>query len=99
LRDVLHRGPIFAIRKFFVQAVGFPPHQFELLNVGWSTLQPMRDKALPASKSLQKKGASFISPMECLPVPKIPEGPLWVYEVKLDRYRAIGVNSKQGRNL
>jgi bifunctional non-homologous end joining protein LigD len=35
--------------------------------------------------------------MECLPVPKIPEGPLWVYEVKLDGFRAIGVNPKQGK--
>jgi bifunctional non-homologous end joining protein LigD len=94
---VLHRRPIFAVRKFFVQAVGFPPHQFELLNVGWSTLQPMRDKALPASKSLAKKETSFVPPMECLAVPKIPEGPLWVYEVKLDGYRAIGVNPKQGK--
>jgi ATP-dependent DNA ligase len=36
-------------------------------------------------------------PMECLPVPKLPEGPLWVYEVKLDGYRAVGVNSKEGK--
>jgi bifunctional non-homologous end joining protein LigD len=35
--------------------------------------------------------------MECLSVPKIPEGPQWVYEVKLDGYRAVGVNPKQGR--
>jgi DNA ligase D-like protein (predicted ligase) len=35
--------------------------------------------------------------MECLPVPKIPEGALWVYEVKLDGYRAIGVTPKQGK--
>jgi hypothetical protein len=56
----------------------------------------MRRKADPASKSLPKKNASFIPPMECLPVPKLPEGPLWVYEVKLDGYRAIGVNPKQG---
>jgi len=35
--------------------------------------------------------------MECLAVPKIPEGPLWVYEVKLDGYRAIAVNTSQGK--
>jgi DNA ligase D-like protein (predicted ligase) len=35
--------------------------------------------------------------MECLSVPKLPEGPLWVYEVKLDGYRAIGVNPEQGK--
>ena len=50
-----------------------------------------------ALKSLRKKNASFIQPMECLPVTTIPEGPLWVYEVKLDGYRAIGVNPKQGK--
>jgi DNA ligase D-like protein (predicted ligase) len=57
----------------------------------------MRSKADPASNSLQKKDASFVPPMECLSVTKIPEGPLWVYEVKLDGYRAIGVNPMQGR--
>jgi ATP-dependent DNA ligase len=35
--------------------------------------------------------------MDCLPVPKVPEGPLWVYEVKLDGYRAIGVKRTQGK--
>jgi len=35
--------------------------------------------------------------MECLPVPKIPEGPLWVYEVKLDGYRAIAVSRNQDK--
>jgi|ERR1700730_14014675 len=53
-------------------------------------------KAVPGSKSLLKKEPSFIEPMECLQVPKIPDGPLWVYEVKLDGYRAVGVNPKQG---
>jgi bifunctional non-homologous end joining protein LigD len=41
--------------------------------------------------------ASFIEPMECLPVWEIPEGPQWVYEVKLDGFRAIGVIPKQGK--
>jgi DNA ligase D-like protein (predicted ligase) len=35
--------------------------------------------------------------MGCLSVPKLPEGPSWVYEVKLDGYRAIGINPKQGK--
>ena len=30
---------------------------------------------------------SFIEPMECLLVSKLPEGPDWTYEVKLDGYR------------
>jgi bifunctional non-homologous end joining protein LigD len=31
--------------------------------------------------------------MECALVSKLPEGPDWTYEVKLDGYRAIGVKS------
>ena len=43
--------------------------------------------------SLPKTGASFIEPMECALVSKLPEGRDWSYEVKLDGYRAIGVKS------
>src|ERR1700687_1951941 len=57
----------------------------------------MRMKPSSAPKSFPKTDAAFIEPMECLAVPKIPEGPLWVYEVKLDGYRAVGVNPKQGK--
>jgi ATP-dependent DNA ligase len=35
--------------------------------------------------------AAFIKPMECLSVSKLPEGEQWIYEVKLDGYRAVGV--------
>jgi DNA ligase D-like protein (predicted ligase) len=31
--------------------------------------------------------------MECLPVPRVPEGPQWSYEVKLDGYRLEAVKS------
>ena len=37
--------------------------------------------------------ASFIEPMECLSVSKIPQGPGWLWEVKLDGYRALEVKS------
>jgi DNA ligase D-like protein (predicted ligase) len=30
--------------------------------------------------------------MECLAVPKLPDGPDWVYEIKLDGYRALTIN-------
>jgi DNA ligase D-like protein (predicted ligase) len=33
-------------------------------------------------------GLSFLEPMECLLVAKLPEGPEWAYEIKLDGYRA-----------
>jgi ATP-dependent DNA ligase len=35
--------------------------------------------------------AAFIEPMECLAVARLPDGPNWVWEVKLDGYRAIAV--------
>src|SRR5580704_14402417 len=46
-----------------------------------------------------KFGAHFIEPMLCLAVDKLPEGPAWQYEVKLDGYRAIGVRTKAGVEL
>ena len=39
--------------------------------------------------------AEFVEPMECALVPKLPEGPDWTYEVKLDGYRAIGVRNSR----
>jgi bifunctional non-homologous end joining protein LigD len=36
---------------------------------------------------------AFIEPMDCLPVPKLPEGPQWLWEIKLDGYRAVAVKS------
>jgi ATP-dependent DNA ligase len=32
--------------------------------------------------------------MECLPVPTVPEGPEWTYEIKLDGYRLQVVKCK-----
>jgi DNA ligase D-like protein (predicted ligase) len=43
--------------------------------------------------SLPARNAVFIAPMECALVPNVPDGPQWVYEVKLDGYRAIAVKS------
>lgn len=37
--------------------------------------------------------ATFIESMECLPVSKLPEGPQWSYEIKLDGYRLEAVKS------
>jgi len=50
-------------------------------------------------ESLPLREAAFIEPMECLAVTKLPEGPDCVYEIKLDGYRAIGINSKGKLNL
>ena len=35
-----------------------------------------------------KPELAFVEPMECLLVSKLPEGPEWSYEIKLDGYRA-----------
>src|SRR5919108_2544832 len=45
--------------------------------------------------SLPKRKAEFIEPMECALVSQLPEGPDWIYEVKLDGYRAIGVKTSR----
>ena len=44
-----------------------------------------RRNALPTRK------ATFIEPMECVSISKLADGPQWVYEIKLDGYRAIAV--------
>ena len=41
--------------------------------------------------SLPLRAVSFIEPMECLAVSKLHDGPQWLYEVKLDGYRALGI--------
>lgn len=43
-------------------------------------------------RSLPSREAGFIEPMECLAVAKLPDGPEWVYEIKLDGYRALAIN-------
>src|SRR5271167_2950057 len=47
----------------------------------------------------ERVSASFVKPMLCLVVEKLPEGPAWQYEVKLDGYRAIAVRTKTGVEL
>ena len=38
---------------------------------------------------LAKKAADFIEPMDCAPVSKLPDGSQWLFEIKLDGYRAV----------
>ena len=49
--------------------------------------------------SLPRTEASFIEPMECLSVSKLPDGATWIWEIKLDGYRALAVNSPTGLTL
>jgi DNA ligase D-like protein (predicted ligase) len=44
-------------------------------------------------RSLPERTATFIEPMECLAVATLPEGAQWVWEIKLDGYRAIAMKS------
>jgi ATP-dependent DNA ligase len=44
-------------------------------------------------QSLPNKKAAFIEPMDCLSVPGLPEGSQWLWEIKLDGYRAVAVKS------
>jgi DNA ligase D-like protein (predicted ligase) len=40
-----------------------------------------------AAKTFPRRQIGFIETMDCLPVTKVPEGPEWTYELKLDGYR------------
>jgi bifunctional non-homologous end joining protein LigD len=42
---------------------------------------------MPTEQALPKQAAGFIETMDCLPVSKLPDGPEWTYEIKLDGYR------------
>jgi DNA ligase D-like protein (predicted ligase) len=50
-------------------------------------------------ESLPKRKAVFIEPMDCAPVTKLADGPGWLYEIKLDGYRAVAVKSDRGVSL
>jgi ATP-dependent DNA ligase len=52
----------------------------------------MRQSGINRLRSLPKRKAEFIEPMECALVSKLPEGSDWTYAVKLDGYRAIAIN-------
>lgn len=43
--------------------------------------------------SLPTRSAAFIESMECLAASKLPDGFQWIYEIKLDGYRAQAVKS------
>ena len=49
--------------------------------------------------SLPKIKASFVEPMECLSVSKLPEGLNWIWEIKFDGYRALAVKPETGVTL
>jgi hypothetical protein len=48
---------------------------------------------MPTNQALHKQAAGFIETMDCLPVSRLPEGPEWTYEIKLDGCRLVDVQS------
>jgi ATP-dependent DNA ligase len=59
----------------------------------------MQRSAINKLLSLPAKKASFVEPMECLSVPRLPESSQWFWEIKLDGYRALAVKSGRDVNL
>jgi len=59
----------------------------------------MQRSAINRLRSLPAKKASFVEPMECLSVPRLPEGSQFLWEVKLDGYRALAVKSRSDVSL
>jgi bifunctional non-homologous end joining protein LigD len=54
---------------------------------------------MPSKRALPKQAASFIETMDCLPVSKLPDGPEWTYEIKLDGYRLEAVGKSRATTL
>jgi bifunctional non-homologous end joining protein LigD len=54
---------------------------------------------MPSKRALPKQAASFIETMDCLPVSKLPDGPEWTYEIKLDGYRLEAVRKSRATTL
>lgn len=56
------------------------------------------DSALDLSK-LPAANPAFVVPMECRLMPEVPDGARWLYELKLDGYRAIAINDGTATHL
>jgi hypothetical protein len=56
-------------------------------------------KSLAGIASLPKRKPECVEPMECALVAKLPDGPDWTFEIKLDGYRAVGVKTSPRRLL
>jgi len=53
----------------------------------------MRRRGTIRLAALPNRRAEFVEPMDCAPVTKLADGPGWLYEIKLDGYRAVAVKS------
>jgi DNA ligase D-like protein (predicted ligase) len=54
---------------------------------------------MPNKQALPKQAAGFIETMDCLAVSKLPDGPEWTYEIKLDGYRLEVVRTSRMTTL
>src|SRR5580658_7224388 len=54
---------------------------------------------MPAKRKRARTAAIFIDCMECLPVTKLPDGPEWTYEIKLDGFRLEAVKNSRETTL
>lgn len=56
-----------------------------------SVVVAKKSAAKPRRKASRYRSPGFVEPMAALPVTALPEGTEWLYEVKWDGYRALGV--------
>src|SRR6267154_3422538 len=91
------------LRAVILQTILFPrADQCERLLICPASVflrNAMQRKTQPRLASLPRTQASFIEPMECLSVSRLPEGGPWIWEIKLDGYRALAVKSPTGVTL
>jgi ATP-dependent DNA ligase len=55
-----------------------------------------RSRSASDVRELQTTKLKFVEPMECFSVSKLPDGPQWIYEIKLDGYRPEAIRTADG---
>lgn len=63
----------------------------ETVSPGPSTAAPKVPSPPPKRRARPVPGPAFVSPMLAKDVPILPEGPGWVYEIKLDGFRGLAL--------
>src|SRR5436305_1299037 len=83
-----------AARRRDAAGLNFDPESAlaRLAKVGdlWADVLSLQQK-LPGQET---GGGKFIEPMRAALVAELPEGPQWLYEIKFDGYRALGVKTR-----
>jgi DNA ligase D-like protein (predicted ligase) len=74
-------------------------HCLRILGASGALTTVVRRSGTIRLDSLPKRKAEFIEPMDCAPVPKLPDGPQWLFEIKLDGYRAVAVKTDRSVHL